>query len=110
VPLGEVHAYNRLLTTVMISGIYPDKTEVTLAMDRTLMIVSETMAVVAVAIQFVLPHEVELTLMTPHRAIALPIRWIVPLLMISLAGVLSLAAVFSMYWRLAHVPISGVGQ
>ena len=86
------------------------KTEVTFAMDKTLMIISEFLAVVAVAVQFVLPHEVGLSLMTPHRTIALPIRWIVPLLLISIAGALSLAAIFSMYWRLTHVPLSGVGQ
>ncbi len=74
------------------------------------MIISETLAIVAVAIQFVLPSEIAVSLTIPHRTIALPIRWIVPLGLIAIAGALSLAALFNMFWRLAHMPISVVGQ
>ena len=84
--------------------------EGTLAMDKTLMIISETLAVIAVAIQFVLPLEVGLTLVIGHRIIGLPARWIVPLLLISIAGALSLTAIFSMCWRLTHLPIPTTGQ
>jgi len=74
------------------------------------MIISEALALVAVAIQFILPNAVGISLHGTHKTIALPIRWVVPLLLISIAGVLSLAALFNMYWRLAHVPISVTGQ
>ena len=42
--------------------------------------------------------------------LGLPIRWVVPLLPISLAGALSMVALFALYWRLAHVSIPAAGQ
>jgi hypothetical protein len=74
------------------------------------MIISETLAIVAVAIQFVLPSEIAISLTIPHRTIGLPLRWVAPLLLIAIAGALSLVALFNMYWRLAHMPIAAVGQ
>jgi hypothetical protein len=80
-----------------------------MGIGRLLMLVSETLAVVAVASQFFLPAGVSISLTLPHRTIGLPARWVVPLLLISVAGVLSLTALFNMYWRLAHVPTSAAG-
>ena len=70
------------------------------------MLIAETLAIVAVAVQFVLPRQTGITLIIGHRIVGLPIRWVVPLLAISIAGLLSVAALFTMYWRLAHVPIA----
>jgi hypothetical protein len=76
---------------------------------KFLMLISETLAVVAVATQFLLPAGTDLDLHLAHRYVGLPLRWVVPLLLISIAGALSAAALFNMCWRLAHVPLS-VGQ
>lgn len=73
---------------------------------KLLMLISETLAVVAVAVQFFLPTGVGISLHVAHREIVLPVRWVVPLLLISVAGALSLTALFNMYWRLAHVPLA----
>lgn len=73
---------------------------------KVLMLISETLAVVAVAVQFFLPTGMGISLHIVHRAIGLPVRWVVPLLLISVAGALSLTALFNMYWQLAHVPLA----
>jgi hypothetical protein len=70
------------------------------------MIISEMLAIVAVAFQFVLPNQIGVSIIIPHRILSLPLRWIVPLGLITIAGALSLAALINMYWRLAHMPIS----
>ena len=77
---------------------------------KTLMLVAEILAVTAVAVQFLLPGEVGITLHLGHKVLGLPIRWVVPLLLISLAGALSMVALFALYWRLAHVSIPAAGQ
>jgi hypothetical protein len=61
---------------------------------KFLMLVSETLAVVAVASQFFLPAGTGISLHFAHRSVALPVRWVVPLLLISIAGALSLTALF----------------
>jgi hypothetical protein len=76
---------------------------------RVLMLVAETLAV-AVAVQFILPFETGITITIGQRSLGLPIRWVVPLLLISLAGALSVVALCALYWRLAHVPIPAAGQ
>lgn len=73
---------------------------------KLLMLVSETLAVVAVATQFFLPVGTGISLHFAHRVVGLPVRWVVPLVLISIAGALSLTALFNMYWRLAHTPLS----
>jgi hypothetical protein len=73
---------------------------------KLLMLISETLAVVAVAAQFFLPERTGIGLTLAHRTVALPVRWVVPLLVISVAGVLGLTALFNTYWRLAHIPLS----
>ena len=77
---------------------------------RAVMLVAETLAVVAVAIQFLLPTETAIAVTIAHKSLGLPIRWVVPLLLIAMAGALSLVALCAMYWRLAHVPIAAAGQ
>ena len=77
---------------------------------RTLMLVAETLAVFAVAVQFVLPLEIGISITIGHRGLGLPIRWVLPLTLISIAGALSVVALVSMYWRLAHVPLRAPGQ
>ena len=77
---------------------------------KTLMLVAEILAVTAVAVQFLLPGEVGIALHIGHKVLGLPIRWVVPLLLISLAGALSMVALFALYWRLAHVSIPVAGQ
>ena len=76
---------------------------------KTLMLVAEILAVTAVAVQFLLPDEVGTTIHIGHKVLGLPIRWVVPLLLISLAGTLSMVALFALYWRLAHVSIPAAG-
>jgi len=76
-----------------------------------LMVTAETLAAVGVIARFVLPNEwgVNFTI-SAHRLIALPIRWFVPLLLISIAGMLSIAGLLSMFWSAAHVRIPSAGQ
>ncbi len=74
------------------------------------MLVAETLAAMAVAIQFFLPIEVGITVHIGHKVLGLPIRWVVPLLLISLAGALSGVALFALYWRLANVSVPAAGQ
>jgi hypothetical protein len=69
--------------------------------------VTEILAVVGVAVQFLLPREAAIDGMIAHRGLFLPIRWVVPLLFIILAGALSLAALLAMYWRVGYVAASG---
>ena len=77
---------------------------------KTLMLVAEILAFTAVAVQFLLPGEVGIVVHIGHKVMGLPIRWVVPLLLISLAGALSMVALFALYWRLAQVSIAVAGQ
>ena len=73
---------------------------------RVLMLIAETLAVISVAVQFLLPTETAIAVTIGHRSLGLPIRWIVPLLLIAVAGALSLVVLVTLYWRLAGVAIS----
>jgi hypothetical protein len=73
---------------------------------RVLMLVAETLAVISVAVQFLLPTETAIAVTIGQRSLGLPIRWVVPLVLIAVAGTLSLVALVTLYWRLAHVAIS----
>jgi hypothetical protein len=77
---------------------------------RTLMLIAEILAVAAVAVQFFLPTEVGITIHFGHRALGLPIRWVVPMFFISVAGALSMIALFVLYWNLAHLAPPAPGQ
>jgi hypothetical protein len=102
--------YSRMETTGIIPAqVNPFESRSAMGAGRLLMVISETLAVVAVLTQFFLPTGMGVSLYFAHRAIGLPVRWVVPLLLISVAGALSLASLFDMYWRLAHVPL-GTGQ
>ena len=72
---------------------------------RVLMIVAETLAVGAVAVQFVLPIETLISVHIGNRSLGLPVRWVVPLFFLAIAGTLSLATLVGMYWRLAHITL-----
>ena len=71
------------------------------------MFAAEILAVTAVALQFFLPSEMGITIHVGHKVLGLPIRWVAPLLLISLAGALSFSALLAMYWRLGHIPVLG---
>lgn len=43
---------------------------------KTLMLVAEILAVTAVAVQFLLPGEVGISLHIGHKVLGLPIRWV----------------------------------
>ena len=74
---------------------------------RALMFAAETLAIAAIAVQFLLPSDMGISIHVRHKVLALPVRWVAPLLIISLAGALSLSALLAMYWRLGHIPVSG---
>jgi hypothetical protein len=88
----------------------PLQMEDTVITGKTLMLIAEIIAVTAVALQFFLPSEVGMTIHVGHRALGLPIRWVAPLLLISLSGALSVIALLVLYWQLARVAAPAVGQ
>ena len=72
-------------------------------MARALMICSETLAGVALVGSIFLPSDFLITFrMSAEATIGIPVRWIVPLLLISGAGILSIAALFVSFSTLAH--------
>jgi hypothetical protein len=71
-----------------------------------LLVLAEARAVVALAVQFLMPVEILVSITFGNRSFGLPARWVVTLLLISIAGGVSLMALISMYWRLAHIPIA----
>ena len=77
-----------------------------MATGRVLMLIAETLAVISVAVQFLLPTETAIAVTIGHRSLGLPIRCVVPLLLIAVAGALSLVALVAIYRRLAQVAIS----
>jgi hypothetical protein len=81
-----------------------------MGIGKTLMLIAEIIAVSAVAVQFFLPSEVGITMHVGHRVLGLPIRWVMPLLLISVSGALSAIALFVLYWQLARAAVPAVGQ
>lgn len=55
------------------------------------MLIAEIMAVAAVAVQFFLPTEVGISIHFGHRALGLPIRWVVPMFFIFNSGCIECA-------------------
>jgi hypothetical protein len=53
-----------------------------------------------------LPTTFDMAFHLSDRSIGVPVRWFIPLLLISMAGILSTAALLKMGWTLAHVSIS----
>jgi hypothetical protein len=84
--------------------------EDTVGIGKILMLIAEIIAVTSVAAQFFLPNEVGVTIHVGHRALGLPMRWVMPLLFISVSGALSAIALFVLYWQLARVAVPAVGQ
>jgi len=73
---------------------------------RFLMIASEMLVGVALIAHIFLPTTFDVALHVSDRIIGIPIRWFIPLLLTSVAGILSTAALVKMGWSLAHVNIS----
>jgi hypothetical protein len=42
------------------------------------MLIAETLSVIPVAVQFLLPTETAIAVTIEHRSLGLPIRWVVP--------------------------------
>lgn len=73
---------------------------------RFLMITSEILVGAALLAHMLLPTNLGVSLHISDRSIGIPIRWFIPLLLITMAGALSAAALLKMGWTLAHVNIS----
>jgi hypothetical protein len=73
---------------------------------RFLMIASETLVGVALITHIFLPTTFDIAFTVSDRSIGIPIRWLIPLSLITVAGVFSAAALLKMGWTLAHVNIS----
>jgi len=74
---------------------------------RFLMMASEILVGVALIAHVFLPTNFSVAFtVSADRAIGIPIRFFVPLLLISLAGVFSTVALAKMAWTLAHVSTS----
>jgi hypothetical protein len=70
------------------------------------MIASETLVGLALIGQLFLRTNIGVTFLLGDRIIALPIRWFVPLLLISVAGAFSTVALVNLVWTLTHASIS----
>ena len=67
------------------------------------MLCSETLVGVALMGSIFLPCNFDITFrMSAETTIGVPLRWIVPLLLISGAGIFSIAALFVLFSTLAH--------
>jgi len=77
---------------------------------RVLLVIAEVLAAIALAVQFLMPIEWIVSIAFGHRSFVLPARWVVSLLLISIAGGVSVIALASMYWRLAHLTIPPPAQ
>jgi hypothetical protein len=73
---------------------------------RFLMIASEILVGVALIANLFLPTTLGVTFHVSDRYIGIPVRWFIPLLLISVAGTFSTASLLKMGWTLAHVSIS----
>ncbi len=70
---------------------------------RALMLASEILVAVALIARILLPTNLDLGFrVSSETAIGIPIRWFIPLFLISVAGVCSIAALLKMYLALAH--------
>ncbi len=74
---------------------------------KLLMMLSEVLVVGAIVAHIVLPASLGVSLtVSANRIIGIPIRWFVPLFLISIAGALSATALVKMVWALAHAAVS----
>jgi len=73
---------------------------------RVLLVTAEALAAIALGVQFLMPIGWMASITVGNRDFALPARWFVALLLITMAGGVSLIALIHMYWRLAHIEIT----
>jgi hypothetical protein len=73
---------------------------------RFLMIASEALVGVALIANMFLPTTFVVAFHVSDRSFGIPIRWFIPLLLISMAGAFSTAALLKMVWTLTHVSIA----
>ena len=74
-----------------------------MSIARALMICSEILVALALLMRILLPSNFDVSFrLSPEITIGIPIRWLVPLMLISGAGVLSTFALLRFFWTLAH--------
>ena len=73
-----------------------------MSVARLLMASSETLVGVALVARVLLPVNFDVSFRLTNATIALPVRWFVPLILISAAGILSAGALLKFYWLLVH--------
>ncbi|MGZ4732917.1 MAG: hypothetical protein ACXVZH_12315 [Terriglobales bacterium] len=70
---------------------------------RVLMIISETLVTIALLTRILLTSNFDISFrLSAETLIGIPVRWFVPLLLISGAGILSIAALLTFFWTLSH--------
>jgi len=77
---------------------------------RVLLVAAEALAAIALGIQFLMPIGWMASIGFGHRDFALPARWLVCSLLITIAGGVSLMALVGMYWRITHFAFPPAGQ
>ena len=71
--------------------------------SRILVIVCEAIAALAVLMQFILPNGIDIGFrVSPQAHVGIPLRTVLPLLLIMLAGCLSVIALFRTGLELMH--------
>ena len=73
-----------------------------------LMTMSEVLVGIALVSRFLLPAgpNISFTLLWAHTSIGIPIRWFIPLFLITVAGICSGVALIKLAWSLGHAAIS----
>ena len=70
---------------------------------RLLIIISELLAGVAIISSFLLPKNFDFAFpVSSQMSIGIPVRWLVPLSLLVIAGLTSASSLLRMYWSLAH--------
>ena len=69
-----------------------------------LMTASEILVAIALIARFVFPFgtNITFTLLSAHASIGIPIKWFLPLLLITAAGICSTTALVKIVWSMAH--------
>jgi hypothetical protein len=74
-----------------------------MATARSLMIASEVLAGLALIVQFLLPVNFDVGFrLSAGASMGIPVRWIVPLLLISGAGLIGTTALLKILWTVTH--------
>jgi len=69
---------------------------------RVLMLVIEMLVIIALLSRILLPSNFDISFRLSEATIGIPIRWFIPLLLISGAGVVSIAALLTFFYTLGH--------